>query len=170
MTGAIIYDSKYGVTEQYARWIGAATGLPVHSVADPEAMPERFDFVVLGSPVIYYKVIIGPWVRGHLDALLERPVIFFTVSGRPPGAMLDRWISDSLPRAFTDHMRYSYLRGRLDVQQVSWLDRIILTISGLLEKDRVTGYRKIHGFDFVDKASIAPIVAAVRGLQGAEAA
>ena len=29
MEGVVIYKSKYGATEQYARWIGAALKLPI---------------------------------------------------------------------------------------------------------------------------------------------
>lgn len=170
MNGAIFYDTKYGSTRQYADWIGAATGLPVYSVADPEANPERFDFLVLGSPVIYYKVLIRRWVELHLDALLERPVILFTVSGARPGAKLDGWVSESLPRAFVDHARRFALQGRMDPKKLGWWDRIMLQIGGRKNPDREAGREEIEGFDFMDRASIGPVVAAVRELVRAEAA
>ena len=63
MNGAIFFSTKYGSTAQYAKWIGEATGLPVFNVKDSKADPSKYDFLILGSPVIYYKLIIHKWVK-----------------------------------------------------------------------------------------------------------
>jgi len=47
---------------------------------------------------------------------------------------------------------------------------MMLIIGGLKNPDRKAGKEELHGFDYMDKASIAPVVEAVRGLQRAEAA
>ena len=61
MKGAIFFSSKYGSTEQYAHWIGEATGLPVFNVKDETADPGNYDFLILGSPIIS---ISSPSVNG----------------------------------------------------------------------------------------------------------
>ena len=100
MTGAIFYSSKYGSTEQYANWIGKATGLPVFNVKDANINPTKYDFLILGSPIIYYKLSIRKWVKRHLLSIDSKPIIFFSVSGAPAGPKLDGWIADSLPENF----------------------------------------------------------------------
>ena len=164
MNGAIFYASKYGSTAQYARWIGEATGLAVFNV-DNAPPPESFDFVVLGSPVIYYGLLIEKWVSEHLGALEERPVVFFSVSGAGPGPKLDAWISESLPKSFVAHMHHVALWGRQDPKDLTIYDRTMLIIDGLKNPDRRVGRQELKGFDFMDQESIAPVVEMVRGLQ-----
>ncbi len=53
MNGAIFFSSRYGSTEQYANWIGEATGLPVFHVDDANADPTKYDFLILGSALIF---------------------------------------------------------------------------------------------------------------------
>ena len=56
MKGAIFFSTKYGSTAQYANWIGEATGLPVFNVKDADADLSTYDFLILGSPILYYKL------------------------------------------------------------------------------------------------------------------
>ena len=170
MTGAIFYESKYGSTAQYARWIGEATGLEVFEVADPRADPARFDFVVLASPIYFYKVMSRSWIKRNLAALLARPVILLTVSGAPAGEKLAGWIEDSLPGAFRDHAQHFALRGRIDRREISWIDRMLLNFDARRNPDPEEARQERLGFDLVDKAAIRPVVAAVRGVAKAEAA
>ena len=169
MNGAIFYASKYGSTAQYANWIGEATGLPVFNV-DNAPPPESFDFLVVGSPIIYYGLLIEKWVSEHLGALEERPVVFFSVSGSGPGPKLDGWIKESLPKSFVQHMHHVALRGRQDPTELTWYDRTMLIIGGLKNPDRKAGREELKGFDYMDQSSIGPIVEMVRGYQARDAA
>lgn len=89
MNGAIFFASKYGSTEQYANWISEATGLPVFNVKDANADPSKYDFLVLGCPIIYYKLLNRKWIKRNLANIENKPVILFTVSGAPGGSKLD---------------------------------------------------------------------------------
>ncbi len=169
MNGAIFYASKYGSTAQYARWIGEATGLRVFDI-DNAPPPEGFGFLVLGSPVIYYGMLIETWVSAHLPALLDRPVVFFSVSGAGPGPKLDAWLPESLPKAFVEHMHHVGLKGRQNPAELSWYDRSMLIIAGLKNPDRQAGREELKGFDYMDRASIAPVVALIEGLKARDAA
>jgi len=170
MNGVIFYDSKYGATADYAGWTAEATGLPIYQISNPEADPDRFDFLVVGSPVYLYKVMLRSWIEMHIPCLTGRPVLLFTVSGAPAGDRLDGWLADSLPRAFVAHARHFALRGRLDRQKLSWVDRFLLDWDARRNPDPVEAQREREGFDAMDRKAIAPLVAAVRGLQRAAAA
>ena len=164
MNGAIFYASKYGSTAQYAAWIGEATGIPVFNV-EGAPPPDAYDFVVLGSPVIYYGFRIEKWVNDHLGVLEERPVVFFSVSGAGPGPKLDAWLAESLPKSFVKHMRHVGLRGRQIPADLTWYDRTMLIIGGLKNPDRKAGREELKGFDYMDQGSIGPIVEMVRRYQ-----
>ena len=165
MNGAIFFSSKYGSTAQYANWIGQASGLPVFNVKYKNADIAKYDFLILGSPIIYYKLSIHKWVKKHLAKLADKPIIFFSVSGAGAGSRLDGWIADSLPEDFISRMHHVALRGRQIPEQLSFYDRTMLKIAALVNKDPVARKQEFEGFDFMDKASIAPILELVGQLQ-----
>lgn len=165
MNGAIFFSSRYGSTAQYANWIGAATALPVFDVNDANADPTHYDFLVLGSPVIYHKLLIHKWVQRNLIRIEATPIIMFTVSGAPAGHKLDGWIAASLPRDFIARMNHVALRGRQNPKELNWYDRIMLIIGGLRNPDPVARREEMEGFDFMDKASIEPVVKLVHQFQ-----
>lgn len=158
MSGAIFYSGQYGSTAQYSQWISEATGLPAFSIDDPAADPSAHDFLVLGSSIVFYKPTIRGWLERHRSAVMERPVVFFTVSGAPAGPKLDGWIAKSLPADFLDHVEHVALQGRLDHDDVSWWLRIILKVGSLLNPDREASKEERHGFDHLDQTTIRPIV------------
>lgn len=149
MNGAIFYASKHGNTARYAGWIGEATGLPVFDIENAPP-PESFDFFVVGSPVIYYGLLIEKWVSEHLDTLAERPVVFFSVSGVGAGRQLDEWISESLPGCFVEHADHVALMGPQGPTEMTW------------------GAAATGGE--MDRDSIAPVVEKVRSLLARAAA
>jgi menaquinone-dependent protoporphyrinogen IX oxidase len=165
MDGAIFFSSKYGSTAQYANWIGQATGLPVYDVKYNNTDLSEYDFLILGSPIIYYKLTIHKWVKKHLAKLADKPIIFFSVSGAGAGSRLDGWIADSLPKDFISRMHHVALRGRQIPEQLSFYDRMMLKIAGMANKDPVARKQELEGFDFMDKSSIAPILKLVGQFQ-----
>lgn len=169
MTGAIFFSGKYGSTAQYAKWIGEATGLPVFDVNDANADPSKYDFLILGSSVIIYKLTIRKWVKRNLANIENKPVVLFTVSGAPSGPKLDAWVADSLPENLTSKMEHVALRGRLDPKKVSWWVRLVLKIGAWKNDDPEAKREELEGFDFMDKSCVAPIKGLVQQLQAGEA-
>ncbi len=165
MQGAIFFSSRYGSTAQYANWISEATGLPVFNVDDANADPSKYDFLVLGSPLIYHKLMFHKWVARNLATICNRPTIMFSVSGASAGQKLDGWIADSLPSKLIAHMHHVALQGRQNPKELTWWDRMMLIIGGLKNPDPIASREEIQGFDFMDKASIGPIVDLIRQFQ-----
>ncbi len=165
MDGAIFYSSKYGSTAQYAKWIAEATDLPRFDIATSDADPSDYDFIVLGSPIYYYKLRMQSWIKRNLASIRMRPVILFSVSGAGPGRKLDGWIAKSLPpevRGLTEHVA---LRGRQIPEQLTLFDRTMLIAAALLNRDPKAAREEMRGFDGMDRAAIAPIVDLIRELQ-----
>ncbi len=158
MNGAIFYATKYGSTQDYARWIAEATGLAAHDIKERCVTLDGCDFIVLGCPVIYHKLLGAKWIRQHLDTISRKPVILFTVSGAPAGKKLDGWIANSLPQDLIDRTHRFALLGRQDPMELTLLDRMMLIIGGLFNPDRKAGREELHGFDYMDKASVQPVV------------
>ena len=126
MNGAVLYAAKYGSTAEYADWIGKATGLPVFNVRREDVDPESYDFLILATPVIYYKLFITDWVRENLSKLEGKPIVMVTVSGAPLGPKLDACVGDSLPADFVTNATHVALRGRQTPAELTWYDRAML--------------------------------------------
>ena len=165
MRGAVFFSSRYGSTAQYAEWIAEATSLPAFDLDETDASLTESDFLVLGSPVVYHKLMFHRWVKRNLADILARPTVFFSVSGAGAGPKLDRWMANSLPAAFISHAAHVPLRGRQDPKELNRYDRMMLIIGGLKNRDRQAAREEMHGFDYMDKASIGPIVERIRALQ-----
>ena len=158
MKGAIFFSGKYGSTEQYSKWISEATGLPVFDIKDARADPSKYDFLVLGSSILYFKLTNRKWVKKNLSTLTGRAKILFSVSGAGPSNKLNRWVSNSLPTELLSQMEHVALSGKLDHSKVSWWVRLILWMGALFNPDPAASKDERYGFDYMDKSSIEPIV------------
>ena len=159
MKGAVLYATKYGSTAEYADWIGAATGLPVRNVKTADVDPVEYDFLILATPVIYYKLLITDWVQKNLPKLEGKPIVLVTVSGAPPGSKLDAWVGGSLPADIIANATHVGLRGRQIPGALTWYDRAMLIIAAWKNPDPLASEEEFKGFDYMDKNSIAPVVA-----------
>ncbi|MFD0864034.1 flavodoxin domain-containing protein [Sungkyunkwania multivorans] len=168
MNGAIFFSGKYGSTEQYAKWISEATGLPVFDIKDPMADPSKYEYVILGSSILYFKLTIRKWIRANLSKLQGRTKILFSVSGAGESDKLNRWVADSLPSEFASKIEHVALRGKLDHSKVSWWVRQILWMGSLMNPDPQASKDERHGFDHVDKNSIQPIIKLVKQFNDTE--
>ncbi len=158
MNGAIFFSGQYGSTAQYANWIGEATGLPVFDVNDASADPSKYEFLILGTSVIVYRLKIRKWVKANRAGIENKPTILFTVSGKQAGAKLDGWVAASLPQTLLAQMEHVALRGRLDHAKISWWIRMFLKMGALMNTDPEARREELEGFDHMDRSSIAPIL------------
>ena len=168
MRGAIYYATKYGSTGQYAHWISVATELPVHDIAKDAPDLSDYDFLVIGCPVLYHRLMFHKWVKRNAAIIKSKPTILFTVSGAGPGSKLDDWIASSLPADVVLHVRHFALKGRQDPKKLTFMDRTMLIIAGLLNRDKSVARDELQGFDYMDKSSIAPIVEHIERLKQME--
>ena len=169
MNGAIFFSGKYGSTEQYAHWIAEATGFPVFDIKDPRADPSQYDYLILGSSILYFRLSMRRWLRTNLSKLEGRSKILFSVSGAGPSAKLNRWVAKSLPAEFLSQIEHVGLRGRLDHSKVRWPVKLMLWIGSLFNSDPEGSKDERYGFDYMDKESIEPILALIENLRSSVA-
>lgn len=168
MKGAIFFSGKYGSTEQYSRWISEATGLPVFDIQDARADPAKYDFLILGSSILFFRLTNRKWVKKNLTTLKGRTRILFSVSGAGPSDKLNRWVANSLPTELLSQIEHVALRGKLDHSKVSWWVRLILWMGSLFNPSREARKDERYGFDYMDQSSIEPIVRRIEQLQTSE--
>ena len=168
MEGVVIYKSKYGATEQYARWIGSALMLPVIEAGEivNSELP-KYDFVILGSSVYIGKLFIKKWLKKNLPTLLNKKVFLFVVSGTSPDqkAKLDGYLAGSLPREAINRTDIHFLPGRLEIKKLSWFDRFMVKMGARLSKYADVKGQMTTGYDRVNQQNIIDLVKAVTKFQ-----
>lgn len=171
---AVLYKSKYGTAKQYAEWIAEETGGTLFAIPKVKlADLEDFDTIIIGGGIYASSIIGMTFLTKNFARLSGKKLIAFSV-----GASFDsKKTTDGIRKHnFTPEMqktvRYFHLRGGLFYSKMGTLDRtgMKLMISMLKKKpedqwdDETRGMIEAYGKDtsFLDRATIAPIVAAAK--------
>jgi menaquinone-dependent protoporphyrinogen IX oxidase len=172
---AVIYKSKYGTAKQYAKWIAEETGgtlFPISKVRLSDL--KDFDTIVAGGGLYAGGILGFNFIKKNFAKLSGKKLIIFSVGA---SVDTDKTREDVLARNATPEMRekitYFHLRGGLDYPGMKWLDRTLMKMMiGILKKqpedqrnDDTKAMIEMYGkkVSFLDRGSIAPLVAAVRG-------
>ncbi|MGZ3873827.1 MAG: flavodoxin domain-containing protein [Mucilaginibacter sp.] len=168
MNGIIIYQGKYGATEQYAKWLAESVRLPLLNIdaAIPVAL-ENYDFVLLGSSVYVGKFTIRHWLRQNLTRLAGKKIFFFIVCGTPGDdkAQQDLIIKNNVDPVIRNTCKLFFLPGRVIVSKLSWKDWFLLKMGAMLEKNPQKKAAMNRGYDRVDKKYLADLVRVLKAEQ-----
>jgi menaquinone-dependent protoporphyrinogen IX oxidase len=167
MKGLIIYKGKYGATRQYAQWIGRALHLPV--LASDEADKERLlqaNYLVIGSSVYIGKLLIRHWLKKHLPLIVNKQLFFFIVSATPADerAKLEGYIRASVPEEIRNRSKFYFLTGRLEVDKLSWTDRLMAEIGFMIERRKGKDVR-LADYDGVKKDNITALTTDIQQIK-----
>lgn len=159
MKAAIFYSGKFGSTRRYAEWLGEATGLPVYDLRENAPEPWHYDLLILGTSVIVGKPTIARWMKKHWPMLWGRKLLLYSVSGTAPGHPdLQTWMRRHLGDEILSQLEYVPLRGRLDLEELPWLLRMMLKLAARASQDPEAKSRMSEGFDYMDRNSLKPIL------------
>ena len=165
MKGIVIYKSKYGATRQYAQWIGDELKLPVFATDELNAVKlDSFDFVIAGSSVYIGKLLIKKWLKNNLEALRNKKIFLFVVSGTPADKKdkLDSYITASMPAEARNMCDIYFLPGKLIIKELSLLDRMMIKIGARLDKRTGAKKEMIRDYNGVKKENIVELLNALK--------
>lgn len=165
MKGTIVYKGKYSATKQYADWMAVELNLPVSIADDIDIEQLRdYDFLVLGTPVYFGKLLLRSWLRKNLKALLGKKIFVFVVSGTPPERKqkLESYVQASVPAEIRNSSEIYFLRGRVIMKNLSLYDRFMLKIGALLTKDAREKKEMRMEFDDVKKGYLDEMLTAIK--------
>jgi len=160
MNNLIVYQGKYGATEQYARWLSEELQLPlIPSTECILSNPEPGSLLLLGSSVYIGKLQLSDWLKKNVAVLPEYRLVLFVVSGTPltETAKLFKYVKDSVPPSLFKLFRVFFLPGRLVYNKLSWRDRFMLNMGALLA-GRKEGARMKTGYDDVKKEHLKELL------------
>ena len=164
MNGVIIYQGKYGATEQYANWCGEELNLLVKKTADlSREQLNKFDFLILGTSVYVGKLQVRKWLKENYDNIKGKKIFLFQVAATPTDEIKKREVYNTKnisPDILQDCEPF-YLPGRLVMEKLSWLDRFVLKLGARMTKDKKAKDSMLTDYNAVKKEEIGGIIKAV---------
>ena len=177
----VIFDSKYGFTEQYARWISAALGCPAVRRKD-------FDSADFSSceTIIYGGGLYAGGVSGirllteHWNQLSGRNVVLFTCGLADPAdpdnaAHIRTSLSKALSAEMMEKIHLFHLRGGIDYARLNLKHKAMMAMlrRWLLRKDpgslRIEDRQLLETYgkqiDFTSQSAIEPLIRLCISLQ-----
>lgn len=146
---AVIYKSKYGSTEQYAKWVSEElkADLFEHSDIKNENL-DKYKTIIFGGG-LYASGIIGfEIIKKNFGRIKDKNIIVFTVGlGDPKNE--DQFVP-IIDQNFTDEMKDNisvfHLRGSMDYSKLNFLHRSMMNmVKKAVEKNRKKSVqRKIY--------------------------
>ena len=164
MKGVIIYKGKYGATQQYAEWLSSELQLPVipSKNISGESL-KAYDFFIIGSSVYIGKLQLKKWLHKNSSFLLGKNIFFFQVAGTDPKEKAKRQVYNDtgIPTELAGKLYTFFLPGRLKIDKLSWLDRLLLKIGARLAKHEEEKVIMLTDYDFVQKKELSGLLNSV---------
>ena len=167
---AIIYTTKYGSTERYAKWLAEDAGADLYPL-DKSVFNKISDYhtIVFGGPLYAVGLLGMPLLKKNLDRLKGKRLIIFSVGASPAS---EKALSDIIENNFDDYLKenatHFHLRGAFHYDKLHPVDKMMMRqLKRKLEKKdpaqltsdeegMLNSYDGYH--DWTDRESLAPII------------
>lgn len=169
----VVYKSKYGSTEKYAKWISEETQADIFKAKEVnvEKLKEYDTIVYCGG--LYAGGILGfSLIKNNFSKLCDKKLIIVAVGATLKKEDASEEVKNhNLPEEMKDRVLFFLLRGGLNYKKMNIIDRLLMFLlvksikkkkTEELDKDStgiIASYGKV--VDFTNKKSITPIVNAV---------
>ena len=176
----VIYQSKYGTTERYARWIAEElNGAIVPYSRVTLAQLENYQNIVFGGAVYIGETSGTDFFKKYAPILKTKRLFLFTVGISDPAetgnqAVIRQSLKKQIPSDIYDRLHIYHFSGALDFETMTFAHRTIMKmIVGTLKRTDVNvrtpednsiieAYGK--SLDLTNRADIYPLIEAVRAV------
>ncbi len=125
-SGVILYQSKYGATRQYARWLADATGWPMleSRKATLQDVQDCQQLVLMGG--VYASGIAGlHFLKKHIGALDGKQICIFAVGASPCDEKALRQCAEHNLKGALSGLPLFYGQGAWNPKGMTFGDRIL---------------------------------------------
>lgn len=171
MKGLVVYKSRYGATEQYAKWISEALGVPL-KIAD-DITPQQIacnDYIIAGSSIYMGKILLKDWLKKNADLLKTKRLILFIVGAAPPEqkAKTEQYFTDNIPKELQCRASCFYLQGKSIHKELSLLDKLLLKAGAQFAPTADDKKAMLTEFNAIKKENIDQLLETVKELTAQE--
>ncbi len=177
---AVVFQSKYGATRQYAQWIAQALSCNIFDRKNITAADlESYHTIVYGGGLYAGGLLGVDLITKNFDRFCNKNLILFTCGLADPADTGNTdSIRESLNKVLTAQMQQKiklfHLRGAIDYQKLGLTHKAMMAMlrkmvmnkdyASLRNEDKEMLATYGRTVDFTDKSTILPIVNYVRGL------
>jgi menaquinone-dependent protoporphyrinogen IX oxidase len=163
MKNIIVYCSKYGGTRQYAEWLSQKLDIALTEASEITSMQiEKYDCIIIGSPVYIGKLSISQWLKRSLSSLINKKIFLFVVCGTDTNetSRLQGFIDASVPSEIRNQCEVHFLRGRIIYKELNFWHKMLVRMGASISK---TPEEKamLSNFDYVNQENIEPLVSSI---------
>jgi menaquinone-dependent protoporphyrinogen IX oxidase len=129
MKGLVLYHSRSGSTETYARWIAESTGFDCRPLGKAGNL-KGYDTLVVGSYILAGGSKAVSWIKQNQGKLKGKKVICFSVSGALKGdpVLQDNW-KKAMPEDIRVRVPYFPLNGKMVFAELKPFDRKLMQLA-----------------------------------------
>lgn len=178
MNTVVIYKSKYGSTETYAKWL--AEDLDADLLQADRVKPadlQRYETIVYGGGIYAGSVNGIALLTKNFESIRDKSLYLFTVGAADVNApetpkAIRHALEQKLPPALWEKLHIYHLRGGMQFSKLSLLHRIMMRmfIKMLSKKPQEELSADEKGMldtisrdtDFTNREAIAPLVEEIR--------
>lgn len=127
--GIILYQSKYGATEKYARWLEEKTGFALMETKKASLTHvQGYDTIILGGGVYAGGIAGLGFLKKHMEKLKGKQVMVFAVGASPYD---EKFLAQARAMHFRDALEglpLFYCRGAWDMEKMTFAHRALCNL------------------------------------------
>jgi len=149
----ILFKTKYGSTEQYAKWITEELNADISDVESFNINSlDKYDTIIIGSPTYMGQIQMKDFLEQNWEILKNKNIYLFNVGMFPWESPESKKSFEMIPEHIRDKIGFSKLPGKLDTSKLNLSEKLIVKLTKAKPKDKV------------NKDKITPIVNWVKEL------
>lgn len=172
---AVIYKSKYGSTEKYAKWIAEDANADIFKVGEIKAINlKQYDIIVYCGGLYAGGILGFSFIKRNYETLSGKKLIVVAVGATlKKDSAIEELKSKNIPNNMNNDLEFFLLRGGLNYKKMNLIDRFLMFMLMKLTKlkdpeklnDDEKGLLATYGkaVDFTNKDTIAPVIKAING-------
>lgn len=127
----VVYESRYGSTERYAKWIGEELDCKVVKISDI-----KFDDLLNYDTIIYGGWLHAGFIKGfkniskEIDKIKDKRLIVFSVGLSTPRKEVYEEVEKNNLNGFGD-VKHFYLRGAFNYKNLTMIDKLLMNMMKL---------------------------------------
>lgn len=128
MRSLVVYNSKTGFTQRYARWIAAK--LNCEAVAEKDMTPKQWQesgIIIYGGPLMAGKVLGWDKIKSRITESGKQAIVY-TVGATPMAAedIIQKVQNDNLSEAEQKNIPFFYFEGGINYENMGFFSKMIL--------------------------------------------
>jgi len=149
----ILYRTKYGSTEQYAKWIAEEVRADLVKIQDFNAARfDQYSAIIIGSPTYMGKIQIKDFLEKNWNVLKTKPVFLFNTGLFPGESPESKKSFEMIPAHIRDHIDYIKLPGKIDMKKLKFTEKMIARMIKTDIQDKISKDQIVPILDWVNKS------------------